>query len=65
MTPKAQLTAQDKYQAAHHQLVASALVTQFAHQLDATLKISGSRSFSWFFTTYNVGLLITAAAMVR
>lgn len=39
MTPKSKLTAQDKYQAAHHQLVASALVTQFAHQLDATLKI--------------------------
>ena len=32
MTPKSKLTAQDKYQAAHHQLVASALVTQFLQQ---------------------------------
>lgn len=39
MTPKAQLTAQDWYQAAHHQLVASALVTEYAHRLDPTLKI--------------------------
>lgn len=33
MTPKAQLTAQDWYQAAHHQLVASALVTEYAQRL--------------------------------
>lgn len=39
MTQKSQLTAQDKYQTAHHQLVASALITQFAHELDPTLKI--------------------------
>ena len=31
--------------------------------LDATLGISGSRSFSWFFTTYNAGLVITAGAL--
>lgn len=39
MTPKKELTAQDRYQTAHHQLVASALVTQFAHELDPTLRI--------------------------
>ena len=39
MTPKADLNEQDKFQTAHHQLVASALVTQFAHKLDASVKI--------------------------
>lgn len=39
MTPKAQLTAQDRYQTAHHQLVASALVTRFAHELDPGLRV--------------------------
>ena len=39
MTPKGAATAQDWYQAAHHQLVASALVTEYAHRLDPTLKI--------------------------
>lgn len=39
MTPKRELTAQDRYQSAHHQLVASALVTRFAHELDPELRI--------------------------
>lgn len=39
MTPKAQLTAQDKFQTAHHQLVASALATKIARGIDPTLKI--------------------------
>src|SRR5699024_1158405 len=39
MTPKRELIAQDRYQAAHHQLVASALVTRFAHELDPELRI--------------------------
>lgn len=39
MTPKGELTAQDRYQTAHHQLVASALVTRFAHELDPDLRV--------------------------
>lgn len=39
MTPKAQLTGQDKFQTAHHQLVASALATKIAREIDPTLKI--------------------------
>ncbi len=39
MTPKNQLSKQDLYQTAHHQLVASALVTKIAHEIDSDLKI--------------------------
>lgn len=39
MTPRAELTAQDKYQTAHHQLVASALATKIAREIDPSLKI--------------------------
>lgn len=38
-TPKDQLSAQDLYQAMHHELVASALVTKIAHELDPSLKV--------------------------
>ena len=46
-----------------HLLALGLLVMLIALGLDATLSISDSRSFSWFFTTYNAGLLITAAAL--
>lgn len=39
LTPKSQLTAQDMYQAAHHQLVASALATQIARQINPDFQI--------------------------
>lgn len=39
MTPKAQLTAQDKYQTAHHQLVASAWATKVIREIDPTVKV--------------------------
>ena len=39
MTPKGELTAQDKYQAAHHQLVASALATKIIREIDPASKI--------------------------
>lgn len=39
MTPRAELTAQDKFQAAHHQLVASAWATKIAREIDPGLKI--------------------------
>jgi hypothetical protein len=46
-----------------HLLALGLLVMLIVLALDATIGLSGSRWFSWFFTTYNVGLLITAAAM--
>ena len=39
MTPKAELTGQDKFQAAHHQLVASAWATKIAREIDPTMQI--------------------------
>ena len=38
-TPKNELTDQDLYQAMHHELVASALATRAAHQVDPGLKV--------------------------
>lgn len=46
-----------------HLLTLGMLAMLIVLALDATLKISGSRSFSWFFTTYNAGLVITAGAL--
>ena len=46
-----------------HLLALGMLVMLIVLALDATLGISGSRSFSWFFTLYNTGLAITAAAL--
>lgn len=46
-----------------HLLALGLLVMLIVLALDATLGISGSRSFSWFFTTYNAGLVITAAGL--
>lgn len=46
-----------------HLLALGLLVMLIVLALDATLGISGSRSFSWFFTTYNAGLAITAATL--
>ena len=39
MTPKDMLTGQDKFQAAHHQLVASAWATKIAKEIDPTMQI--------------------------
>lgn len=39
LTPKEELSLQDKYQAAHHELVASALVTKLAHEIDPNNKV--------------------------
>lgn len=39
MTPKAELTEQDKFQAAHHQLVASAWATKIIREIDPTVKV--------------------------
>ncbi|BCJ95799.1 6-phospho-beta-glucosidase [Anaerocolumna cellulosilytica] len=39
LTPKANLTKQDMYQAAHHQLVASGLVTKMAHEINADFQV--------------------------
>lgn len=47
-----------------HLLALGMLVMLIVLALDLTLGISGSRSFSWFFTTYNAGLAITAGALV-
>ena len=46
-----------------HLLALGLLAMLIVLALDATLGISGSRSFSWFFTTYNAGLAITAASL--
>ena len=46
-----------------HLLTLGLIVMLIVLALDATLGISDSRSFSWFFTTYNAGLVITAAAL--
>ncbi|MEN5073732.1 DUF2871 domain-containing protein [Isoptericola cucumis] len=47
-----------------HLLALGFMVMLIVLALDATLKISGSRSFSWFFATYNAGLLLTVGVMV-
>ena len=39
LTPKNALSAQDLYQAAHHELVASALATKIGHEIDSENKI--------------------------
>ncbi len=39
LTPKKSLSAQDLYQAAHHELVASALATKIGHEIDPENKI--------------------------
>ena len=39
LTPKEQLTKQDLYQAAHHELVASALAVKIAHEIDPENKV--------------------------
>lgn len=46
-----------------HLLALGMLVMLIVLALDVSLGLSGSRSFSWFFTTYNAGLVITAAAL--
>jgi len=46
-----------------HLLALGFLVMLIALALDATLKISATRSFAWFVTTYNAGLVLTAAVM--
>ena len=39
LTPKEDLTSQDLYQAAHHELVASALAVKIGHEIDSNNKI--------------------------
>lgn len=39
MTPKGELTGQDKFQTAHHQLVASAWATKILREIDPTVKV--------------------------
>lgn len=39
LTPKDKLTKQDLYQAAHHELVASAKAVQLAHQIDPNMQV--------------------------
>lgn len=39
LTPKKELSSQDMYQAAHHQLVASAWATKIAREIDSKIKI--------------------------
>ena len=39
LTPKEQLSKSDLYQAIHHELVASALVTKMAHEIDPDNKV--------------------------
>lgn len=39
LTPKEEVTKQERYQAAHHQLVASGLVTKIAHDINPNFKI--------------------------
>ena len=41
LTPKEQLSKSDLYQAIHHELVASALVTKMAHEIDPDNKVGG------------------------
>lgn len=46
-----------------HLLALGMLLMLIVLALDAALGLSGSRSFSWFFTSYNAGLLITTGAL--
>lgn len=46
-----------------HLLALGMLFMLIALALDAVLHIEGSRSFSWFFTTYNAGMVLTVALM--
>lgn len=46
-----------------HLLALGLLMMLIVLALDATVGVSGSRSFSWFFTTYNAGLVITAGTL--
>ncbi len=47
-----------------HLLALGFMVMLIVLALDAALNISGTRSFAWFFATYNAGLLVTVGAMV-
>ncbi len=47
-----------------HLLALGLLMMLIVLTLDATLGISGSRSFRWFFLTYNAGLLLTVTMLV-
>lgn len=47
-----------------HLLALGFMVMLIVLALDAALNISGTRSFAWFFATYNAGLLVTIGAMV-
>lgn len=47
-----------------HLLALGFLLMLIVLLLDAVLSVSGSRSFTWFFWSYNAGLLLTVAVMV-
>lgn len=47
-----------------HLLTLGFMVMLIVLALDAVLQISGTRSFTWFFATYNAGLVIAVGVMV-
>lgn len=58
-------TGQTQLSVTHtHLLALGFMVMLIVLALDAALRISGTRSFSWFFAAYNAGLLITVGVMV-
>lgn len=63
-TKAAGFTGETQLAVVHTHLLALGMLTMLVVlALHAALDIDGSRSFSWFFTTWNAGLLLTAAAM--
>ncbi|MDN5860247.1 MAG: DUF2871 domain-containing protein [Pseudonocardia sp.] len=63
-TKAAGFTGDTQLAVVHTHLLALGMLTMLiVLALDAALGIDGSRSFSWFFTLWNTGLLLTAAAM--
>lgn len=57
-------TGETQLAVVHTHLLALGMLTMLiVLALHAALDIDGSRAFSWFFTTWNAGLLLTAAAM--
>lgn len=64
MTASRELTGPTQLSVLHtHLLALGMMMMLILLALDATLSISRGRAFSWFFTTYNAGLLVTAGAM--
>lgn len=58
-------TGQTQLSVTHtHLLALGFMVMLIVLALDAALKVSGTRTFSWFFASYNAGLAITVGVMV-